>query len=87
MKTSAPLGIIAALVCLAAGPVNADLANGPDGYWTFDETSGGILHEYSGHGFNGTLVSFPGGQGNWTSGQIGGALPFTADNCWLRHPS
>jgi len=87
MKTLSALEIIAALVCLTAGPVSADvllpaltppsgLANGLDGYWTFDETSGGILHDSSGNGFNGSLVNFPGGQGNWTSGQIGGALQF-----------
>src|ERR1700690_2974589 len=86
MKTLPALGIIAAVVGLAASPVSADnllqnivqpgLANGLDGYWTFDETSGGILHDSSGHGFNGTLVNFPGGQGNWTSGQTGGALQF-----------
>lgn len=87
MKTLPALRIIAALVYLAARPVSADillpavapsssLADGLDGYWTFDETSGGILHDYSGHGYNGTLVNFPNGQGNWTSGQVGGALQF-----------
>ena len=67
---------IAAVVCLSAGSVSANtgLANGLDGYWTFDEMSGGILDESSGHGYNGSLVNFPSGQGNWTSGQIGGAL-------------
>ena len=69
------LGITAA-VCLSAGSVSADtsLANGLDGYWTFDETSGGILHDSNGNGYNGNLVNFPSGQGNWTSGQFGGAL-------------
>ncbi|HKI68159.1 MAG TPA: hypothetical protein VKA67_01110, partial [Verrucomicrobiae bacterium] len=52
------------------------LANGLDGYWTFDEITGGILYDHSGHGYNGTLLNFPGGQGNWTSGKIGGALQF-----------
>lgn len=67
---------IAAIVCLSAGSVsaNAGLANGLDGYWTFDEMSGGILHDSSSHGYNGSLINFPSGQGNWTSGQIGGAL-------------
>src|SRR5690349_120766 len=78
MKTTAVWGMIAALVSLATAPVAAavvpGLANGLDGYWTFDETSGGVLHDYSGHGFNGALVNYPGGQGNWTSGRIGGAL-------------
>jgi len=87
MKTSIPLGRIAALACLAAGPAFADvtspsivplpgLATGLDGYWTFNERSGIVLHDSSGNGFNGTLVNFPGGQGNWTSGQLGGALQF-----------
>ena len=79
MKTLPASGIIAAVVCLAATPVSAQpnsLANGLDGYWTFDETSGGILHDSSGHGFNGNLINFPGGQGNWTSGEFGGALQF-----------
>ncbi len=76
MKTVSALGIIAVLVCLAAGPVSADLINGLDGYWTFDETNGGILHDSSGHAFNGTLVNYPDGQGNWTSGLFGGALQF-----------
>ena len=69
---------IAAIVCVSAGsvPANASLASGLDGYWTFDEMSGGILHDSSGHGYNGTVVNFPAGQGNWTSGQTGGALQF-----------
>lgn len=80
MNTSAPLGFLATLFCLIASPGSAEiipsLANGFDGYWTFDETSGGVLHDYSGHGFDGTLVNFAGGQGTWTSGKIGGALQF-----------
>jgi hypothetical protein len=69
---------IAVVVCLAASSVSANnsLDNGLDGYWTFDETSGGILHDSSGNGYNGSLVNFPSGQGNWTSGQTGGALQF-----------
>jgi hypothetical protein len=79
MKTLPALGIIAAFVCLTTTPVSAQLnglANGLDGYWTFDETSAGILHDSSGHGYNGTLINFPNGQGNWTSGKTGGALQF-----------
>jgi hypothetical protein len=68
---------IAAIICLSADSASASsLASGLDGYWTFDETSGGILHDSSGHGYNATLVNFPSGQGNWTSGQTGGALQF-----------
>ena len=76
MKTLPALAIITTLVCLTAGPASADLINGLDGYWTFNETNGGVLHDYSGHGFNGTLVNFPNGQGNWTTGLFGGALEF-----------
>src|SRR6478609_3116069 len=46
------------------------------GYWSFDESSGGVAHEGSGQGLNGSLVNFPGGQGNWVGGRIGGALQF-----------
>ncbi len=69
---------IAVVVCLSASSVSANnsLDNGLDGYWTFDETSGGILHDSSGNGYNGSVVNFPGGQGDWTSGQTGGALQF-----------
>src|SRR5579859_971065 len=87
MKTLSTLGIIAALVGLTAGSLTASiftpdvvappgLGNSLDGYWTFDDASGGILHDYSGHGYNGTLMNYPNGQGNWTSGFLGGALQF-----------
>lgn len=87
MRACSKFGIIGALICLAAGPFPAavitqkslaasGLANGLDGYWTFDETSGGSVDDFSGNGYNGTVVNYPGGQGAWTSGQIGGALEF-----------
>jgi len=83
MKTIFAWGSIVALVCLTVGPVAVNgalpapgLANGLDGYWTFDDTSGGILHDYSGNGYNGTLVNYPNGQGTWSSGFLGGALQF-----------
>lgn len=65
--------------CVVTGTALAQpnsLASGLAGYWTFDETSGGILHDSSGNGRNGSLVNFPGGQGDWTSGRLGGALQF-----------
>jgi hypothetical protein len=74
--------IIAAVVCLSTATVSGNaapsggLADGLDGYWTFSETSGGILHDSSGHGYNGTLVNYPLGQGNWTPSPLGGALLF-----------
>jgi hypothetical protein len=46
------------------------------GYWPFDETTGGIAHDASGAGQNGTLINYAGNQGNWTAGRIGGALDF-----------
>jgi len=76
MKTVVAWGIVTA-ICLSAGSVSGQLVNGLDGYWMFDEMSGGIAHDFSGHGYNGTLVNFPNGQGNWTSmGYVGGALQF-----------
>ncbi len=74
MKNVPAWGIIATAICLSVGSASGDLANRLGGYWTFDEASGGILHDFSGQGYNGTLLNFPGGQGNWTSGQLGGAL-------------
>lgn len=87
MKTLSALGIIAGLVCQAAGSVSADvpppepappvgLANGLDGYWTFDETSWGNVYDFSSHRYNGILVDYPLFPGTWTAGQIGGALEF-----------
>lgn len=73
-------GLAAVLFSFAPLPGRAvvvpGLANGLDGYWTFNETSGGVLHDSSGNGHNGTLINYPGGNGTWTSGQIGGALQF-----------
>jgi Concanavalin A-like lectin/glucanases superfamily len=79
-KTLLLTGLGSALICLIATRASATstLANGLDGYWTFDEGSGGVLHDSSGNGNNGTLVNYPGGQGVWTSGQTGGALQFSA---------
>ena len=79
MKALPAWGIIATVASLTAGTVFAQpnsLANGLDGYWTFNETSGGILYDSSGHHFNGLLVNYPGGQQTWTTGQTGGALEF-----------
>lgn len=65
---------------LAASPalaiVDSGLANGLDGYWTFNQTSGGMLVDSSGNGFSGNLVGYANGQGNWTSGLFGSALEF-----------
>lgn len=53
-----------------------NLMNNIAGYWPFDETSGGIAHEASGLGMNGSLINYAGNQGNWGAGKIGGALDF-----------
>jgi len=46
------------------------------GWWTFDEGSGTVAHDGSGHGNDGTFVNDP----QWVSGVIGGALEFAGDN-------
>lgn len=75
MKTLSLLGITA-LAGLTAIPVSANLATDLDGYWTFNESSGGTLYDSSGNGYNGNLVNYANGQGNWTSGLFGNALEF-----------
>ena len=60
------------LVCQCGALITDQIA----GYWPFDETGGGVAHEASGQGLNGSLVNYPGGQGNWVSGKIGGSLGF-----------
>jgi len=60
--------------CAAVVPGN--IMDAIAGYWPFDETSGGVVHEASGQGLNGSLVNYPGGQGDWVAGQIGGSLHF-----------
>jgi hypothetical protein len=82
MKTFSEFAMVAGLVGFMVYPAftqnvaPSGLANGLDGYWTFDETTGGILHDSSGNGFNGTVVNYAGGQGNWTPGLFGNALQF-----------
>ena len=46
------------------------------GNWPFDETSGSVAHDASGHGLNGSLVNYLGGQPSWSAGVIGGSLHF-----------
>lgn len=82
MKTFSVLAIVAGLAGLTVYPASAQnvnstgLANGLDGYWTFNETSGGTLYDSSGNGFNGSLVNYANGQGNWAPGLFGNALQF-----------
>ncbi|MHC4684988.1 MAG: LamG domain-containing protein [Planctomycetota bacterium] len=46
------------------------------GYWTFDEGSGAIASDYSGHGNDGTIEGGP----QWVAGKVGGALKFDGDD-------
>jgi hypothetical protein len=48
------------------------------GYWSFNEGTSTIAHDFSGHGNNGTLSgsTLP----TWTSGKLGNALNFTGSN-------
>jgi Concanavalin A-like lectin/glucanases superfamily len=46
------------------------------GWWTFDEGSGTVAEDYSGHGNDGTFVNDP----QWVSGVMGGALEFAGDS-------
>src|SRR6185369_8980724 len=52
-------GIVATALCLSADSASGALADGLNSSWTFDEVSGGFLHDSSGRGNNGTLVNFP----------------------------
>jgi hypothetical protein len=54
----------------------ASVTNGLAGYWKFDETSGGTAADSSGNGNNGTISNGSADGGQWTSGQVGGALQF-----------
>ena len=45
---------------------------GIEGHWMFDEVSGTVAHDASGHDVNGTLLGGP----TWTTGLFGGALGF-----------
>ena len=64
------------LVHQCAAVTYPTLFNNIAGYWQFDEKSGSVAQEASGHGLNGTLVNYSGNQGSWGAGQIGGALEF-----------
>jgi prepilin-type N-terminal cleavage/methylation domain-containing protein len=53
------------------------------GYWPLDEGSGNIAKDYSGNGYDGTLVNDP----TWTTGKINGALSFDGVNDYILIPS
>ncbi|MBL7186510.1 MAG: LamG domain-containing protein [Phycisphaerae bacterium] len=68
------------------------------GWWTFEEGTGAIAVDWSGHGNHGTLIGDP----QWVAGFDGGALEFGGDNyvdtgytenlatytiaCWVKSP-
>lgn len=60
--------------CDAVG--TSTIMNQVAGYWQFDETAGNIAYEASGRGYDGQLINYPGNQGSWVAGQMGGALEF-----------
>lgn len=77
MRTKALLiGALIALVC--ASPACAD--SGVVGWWNFDERSGAIAHDVSGHGNDGTLA----GATEWTQGYFGSALSFDGSSAEVR---
>jgi len=62
--------------------VSDALLNGLVGWWKFDETSGIVAYDSSGHGNDGNLTNGP----TWTSGKIGGALHFDGLDDRLKLP-
>ena len=71
MILKARLIVSVILMLSMAGSTSADLLV----HWKFDEDSGNIAYDSSGHGRNGTLEGRP----MWVSGKIGGALDFGGD--------
>jgi len=51
-------------------------------YWSFDEGSGGVAHDNSGNGNDGTIYGAA-----WTSGVSGSALSFDGRNDYVMIPS
>jgi hypothetical protein len=77
MRTKALLiGVFVALVC--ASPAHAD--SGVVAWWNFDEGSGTIAHDVSGHGNDGILA----GVTEWTQGYFGSALSFDGGSAEVR---
>jgi hypothetical protein len=52
-------------------PANFPLNNYVNAYWKFDECSGNMSNDSSGHNYNGTIIG-----ANWTTGYSGCALDF-----------
>ena len=54
------------------------LNNGLLAYWSFDEGSGNVAYDYSGHGYHGSIVG-----ASWTTGYSGFALDFDGSNDYV----
>lgn len=61
--------------------VQADLTSGLAGFWNFNEGTGSILHDVSGHGNNGTIYG-----AQWTPGISGYGLYFNGSNDYVEIP-
>lgn len=71
MRTGTLIAGLASIVTLAAaGPAAADIL--PTGTWQFNEGSGTVAHDVSGHHNDGTIS----GDAAWTQGRFGGGLAF-----------
>lgn len=54
----------------------ADLGDGLEGYWKFDEQNGLSAMDFSGKGHHGRLMNFPTNGCQWVPGKFGNALEF-----------
>ena len=66
------------LSLLTASSVNAELV----AWWRLDETAGGIAHDSSGNGNDGTLMGDP----QWVAGKSGGGLEFNGSSDYVEVP-
>ncbi|MEZ6078114.1 MAG: hypothetical protein R3C56_21305 [Pirellulaceae bacterium] len=55
------------------------------GYWSFDEATGGTLHDLAGNGNDGTLNNMDPNT-DWVSGQVGHALDFADSGGYVEIP-
>jgi len=74
-----PRGLIYLIALTAmlslAGNAGADLV----AHWSLDDGSGTVAHDFSGNGYDGTLMGGP----QWVAGQRGGALEFDGSDDWI----
>lgn len=54
------------------------LSNGLLAYWSFDEGSGNVAYDYSGHDYHGSIVG-----ASWTTGHSGSALDFDGSDDYV----